>query len=110
MSDISTPVTTMTSTADTGDMLDDFGKKWVWVMVAAVIFIIVFGLMFAICRKYHKRGSMTVWGRNPHCKNCGEKMSGKQGATQGLEKLWCWIVKTYYCEACVRKERKNSIV
>lgn len=30
-------------------------------MVAAVILIVVFGLMFAICRKYHKRVSMTVW-------------------------------------------------
>lgn len=79
-------------------------------MVGAIIFIIVFGLMFAICRKYHKRGRMTVWGRNPHCRNCGEKMPEKLGATQGLEKLWCWKVKTYYCDACDRNGRKNGIV
>ncbi|OWZ63491.1 hypothetical protein C366_04885 [Cryptococcus neoformans Tu401-1] len=110
MSDVSTAVTTITSSAYTDDISDDFGKKWVWLMVGAIIFIIVFGLMFAICRKYHKRGRMTVWGRNPHCRNCGEKIPEKLGATQGLEKLWCWKVKTYYCDACDRNGRKNGIV
>ncbi|EAL19166.1 hypothetical protein CNBH2650 [Cryptococcus deneoformans B-3501A] len=110
MSDVSTAITTITSSTGTDDISDDFGKKWVWLMVAAVIFIIVFGLVFAICRKYHKRGRMTVWGRNSHCRNCGEKMAGEAGTAQNLEKLWCWKVKTYYCDVCVRNERKNGIV